>query len=109
MRRCAARRFLPLILLSVLFSPVQAGMISTDELLQQGARERLVTELEKEDVQQQLVDMGVDPEDARVRLKSMTDSEVARLNQQIQTLPAGGHVSNNLLVVLLIILIVLAV
>lgn len=109
MHRSAGRRFLPLILLSVLVTPVHAGMIGMDQLLEQGARERLVTELEKEDVQQQLVELGVDPVEAKQRVQNMTDTEVARLNQQVASMPAGGHVSNRLLAVLLIILLILAI
>lgn len=105
----AGKRFLPLILLSILATPVQAGMIGTDHLLEQGARERLITELEKADMQQQLVELGVDPGEARERVQNMTDTEVARLNQQIASMPAGGHISNRLLAVLLIILLILAI
>lgn len=108
MIRKVARLFLSLILMSAFIAPAQAGMISTDELLQQGARERLANELQKEQVQQKLVDMGVDPDVALERVRSMTDTEIARLGQRLDTLPAGGHVSNRLLAVLLIIVVLLA-
>jgi hypothetical protein len=101
------RLLLPLILLSVFSMPVQAGMISTDQMLQQGARERLITELQKQEVQQQLVDMGVDPNEALNRVQNLTDTEIAELNQQIDALPAGGRGSNNLVIVLLIIIVLL--
>lgn len=77
-------------------APVQAAMLGNGELLQQAQqqvdRERLATMLERSDVQQQLISFGVDPDAAKARVASMTDSEVAQLNQNIGELPAGGDV-----------------
>lgn len=75
-------------------APVQAAMVGNGELLQQAQqqvdREQLATLLERSDVQQQLIGFGVDPEAAKARVATLTDSEVARLNQHIGELPAGG-------------------
>jgi len=106
MKKNIVRLFLPLILLSVFAMPVQAGMISTDQMLQQSGRERLITELQKQEVQQQLVDMGVDPKEALNRVENLTDTEIAELNQKIDALPAGGR-GSNLVIVLLIIIVLL--
>jgi len=103
MKKNIVRLFLPLILLSVFSMPVQAGMISTDQMLQQSGRERLITELQKQEVQQQLVDMGVDPKEALNRVENLTDTEIAELNQKIDALPAGGRGSNLVIVLLIII------
>jgi len=81
-------------------------MISTDQMLQQSGRERLITELQKQEVQQQLVDMGVDPKEALNRVENLTDTEIAELNQKIDALPAGGR-GSNLVIVLLIIIVLL--
>ena len=74
--------------------PVQAAMISTPDVIQsqQSAydREQLSSMLERDDVQQQLLSMGVAPETVQERVNSMTDFEIAQLNEQIYDMPAGG-------------------
>lgn len=74
--------------------PVQAAMISTPDIIQsqQSAydREQLSSMLERDDVQQQLLSMGVAPETVQERVNSMTDFEIAQLNEQINDMPAGG-------------------
>lgn len=74
--------------------PVQAAMISTPDVIQsqQSAydREQLSSMLERDDVQQQLLSMGVAPETVQDRVNSMTDFEIAQLNEQINDMPAGG-------------------
>lgn len=74
--------------------PVQAAMISTPDIIQsqQSAydREQLSSMLERDDVQQQLLSMGVAPDNVQERVNSMTDFEIAQLNEQINDMPAGG-------------------
>lgn len=89
--------------------PLQAAMVSTDELVstQQAAMDRqdLAAVLDRADVQQKLVAMGVSLEDVEQRIAMMTDAEVAQLNQQIADLPAGADVVS-LLVLLFIVFVV---
>lgn len=81
-------------LLLVATAPAHAAMIGTDEVL--GAAEvrdqraELVALIEREDVRDQLVEYGVDPANAGMRVQSMTDAEVARLHGRIDELPAGS-------------------
>lgn len=74
--------------------PVQAAMISTPDVIQsqqsQYDREQLFSMLDRDDVQEKLVSMGVAPELVLERINSMTDFEIAQLNQQINDMPAGG-------------------
>jgi Mg2+ and Co2+ transporter CorA len=69
-------------------------MISTPDIIQsqQSAydREQLSSMLERDDVQQQLLSMGVPPDTVQERVNSMTDFEIAQLNEQINDMPAGG-------------------
>ena len=69
-------------------------MISTPDIIQsqQSAydREQLSSMLERDDVQQQLLSMGVSPDTVQERVNSMTDFEIAQLNEQINDMPAGG-------------------
>lgn len=83
-------------LLGATVAPVQAGMIGTAQVLaaEQGRLDRatLVSLLEREDLQRQLAALGVDMKDARERVAGLTDAEVARINQRLAELPAGGDV-----------------
>ncbi|MBY4675076.1 DUF6627 family protein [Marinobacterium arenosum] len=84
-------------LLSLLQVPMtQAAMLATDQALQSEARQldrtELLSMLEKEQVRSQLEAYGVDPQQAQARVNSMTDAELAMLNQQLEQLPAGQGV-----------------
>ncbi len=104
------KRFISLLLVAVLAGgqamPLQAAMIGTDTLLQQEQlqfdREQLVQLLDRGEVQQQLVAMGVDVADAQRRVVQMTDSEVQQLNAQLGELPAGGDVFGLVFLVFLV-------
>ena len=83
-------------------------MVSTEGAIGKVDRAQFVTTLEREDVQQQLMEMGVDPADALERVAKMTDQEIAELNGKIAQLPAGAGINTVelLLIIILIILIV---
>lgn len=93
-------------LLGVQVAPVQAAMIGTGQVLaaDQGRidRDRLASLLEREDLQRQLSAMGVDAKDARTRVAGLTDAEVARINQRIAELPAGGDALGVILLIFII-------
>jgi hypothetical protein len=101
--------FLAASLLGAQIAPVQAGMVGTAEVLavEQGKvdRDRLVSMLEREDLQRQLSALGVDAQHAKDRVAGLTDAEVARINERIAEMPAGGDVLG-VLVLILVILIV---
>lgn len=82
--------------------PVQAAMVSTPDVLQSQQseydRQQLVELLDREDVQKQLLDYGVAPEQVQERVNNMTDAEVAQLNDQIADMPAGGILGAILLI-----------
>jgi hypothetical protein len=68
---------------------------------------RIQSNLTREDVRQAMIGLGVDPVQAQERVASLTDAEVAQLDQQLGQLPAGGDGGWILLVILLTVLIVL--
>ena len=82
--------------------PVQAAMVTTQDVLQSQQseydRQQLVELLDREDVQKQLLDYGVAPEQVKDRVSKMTDAEVAQLNEQIADMPAGGILGAILLI-----------
>lgn len=71
-----------------------AGVISTQEAL--SADLRLSAEadareaLAREEVRQAMERLGVDPLDADTRIASLSDAELAQLQGQLDSLPAGG-------------------
>ena len=84
--------------------PVRAGMLATDAANPE--RARVLTVLERSDVQAGLRAHGVSPADVKARVAAMTDDEVAQLAGQIESLPAGGtDVLGFILVVFIILLI----
>jgi len=101
-----------LLLLSVLgilllsITSAQAAMVSTSEVLLQIERAQVVNMLEREDVQQQLIELGVDPESSLMRVEQMTTEELAQLNGHLSELPAGAGIGTTdlLLIIILIIL-----
>ena len=79
------------------FAPVaQAGMIGTDQIISstqaQSDRAHLIESLSRADLADQLRSAGVDPVQLQDRVASLTDGEVAMLNEQLDELPAGGGI-----------------
>ena len=97
-------------LLGATIAPAQAAMVGTAQVVaaQQGSldRARLAALLEREDLQRELGAMGVDVEDARDRVAGLTDAEVARINQQLERLPAGSDSVLGVLVLIFIIFVI---
>jgi hypothetical protein len=88
----------------------QAAMLGTDTLITSAEAQQSIAGLQqlldREDAQQQLLALGVSPEQVRERVASLSDSELARINQGIDTLNAGG---DSVLGILLIIFIVFVI
>jgi hypothetical protein len=67
--------------------PAHAALVATVDALD---RERILTVLERADVQAQLQVYGVSPGDVKARVAALTDGEAAELAARIDELPAGG-------------------
>lgn len=97
-------------MLGVSIAPAQAAMVGTAQVIaaEQGSlnRAQLASILEREDMQRQLTAMGVDVQQAKDRVAGLTDAEVARINQQLGELPAGGNGVLGFFLALIVILIV---
>jgi hypothetical protein len=96
--------------LGVLFASIassQAAIVSTSEILIQSERTQLVNMLERKDVQQQLIELGVDPESSLMRVEQMTDEELAQLKGQLGVLPAGAGIGTTDLLLIIILLVLL--
>jgi peptidoglycan hydrolase CwlO-like protein len=97
--------------LSLLSVVAGAEMVSTDQALRQSTadqdRARVQTFLDRSDAQEKLQALGVDADAVKERVARLTDPEIHELAQELDTLPAGGDISDrNLIAILLIVLLV---
>jgi len=83
-----------MLILTGLTTTVSAAVMDTQSALSMDSRQAMISDinasLARQDVQQTMIDMGVDPLQAQSRVASLSDQELVELNQQIETLPAGG-------------------
>lgn len=101
---------LSLLLVQLGGTVAQASMVGTDSLLQtqqgQAQRAELTALLDRDDVRNELVRMGVDHDMAKERIAHLTDSEVSALSQDLAELPAGSSGVVGVLVVIFIVFVV---
>jgi len=102
-------------LLSIMLtlSPVmsaQAAMVGTPSLLasaqSQQTRASLQQLLNRQAAREQLMALGVSPEHVQERVAGLSDSELARINQGIKQLDAGGESALGVLLVIFIIFVI---
>jgi hypothetical protein len=91
---------------------VLAGVISTDEAIRtdhRADRDKVREFLDRASVRDKLLAFGVSALTAKSRVDALTDQEAAQLAQRIDALPAGGTLSQNDLIIILLIAILVAV
>ena len=102
-------------LLSVLLAitplvPAQAAMLGNDQVITPAQSAQASGKLEhflgQEAIRQQLLSWGVKPESVLERAGSLTDAELARINQAIDKLHAGGDSVLGILLVIFIVFII---
>ncbi|HEY6094023.1 MAG TPA: PA2779 family protein [Gallionellaceae bacterium] len=95
--------------MSVWMPSAQAGMVSSEQVIASQAaqqnRARLQALFARQDVREQLQARGVDADAARARVDALTDEEVASINGQIDSLPAGGDIVGAVVFVFLVLLV----
>ena len=111
------KRFLSLfIAASVLFTGMvqsaQAAMVSSAQVAQSTGvnraehdRERIIAALSREDIQQELVKRGVNPQEVKDRVASLTDEEVNQMAEQIDSAPAGSGIIGAIVLIFLVLLV----
>ena len=101
---------LSMLLIIMPMAPLQAAIIGNETLINQApsalTRDNMQELLGQESARQQMQAWGVSPELITARINRLTDAELARINQEADTLKAGG---TNVLGVLLIIFIVFVI
>lgn len=99
-------RFLAVALITLPFQTGQASMIGTDQVnaaaTVQADRNLVSSYLSRAQTVSELQALGLDAQDARDRVASMTDAEVSSLAGQINAAPAGSSIVLLVLVVFFI-------
>ena len=76
------------------YQPLLAAMVPTeatlDKTIAQDARDHLKTLISRNDIKDALISQGIDPDEAKARIDSLSDSEVTEVAGKIEQLPAGG-------------------
>ncbi len=100
-------------LLCVLSAPAKAAMVDTATAIKTAAddqlRQKVAAFFDRRDVQKQLAVWGVDPQEAKARVQTLTDDEVRVLADKIDRMPAGGDGLGFLIGLLIIGFIVLVI
>jgi hypothetical protein len=101
-----------MLVVSMPIGAAQAALVSTEQLLTTGdgpaERARVMAFLERADVREQIVALGVDPNEAAARVQALSDAQVRQIAGQLDQLPAGqsavGIIVGAILLVFLILL-----
>lgn len=95
--------------LSIVAPAAQAGVVTTGEYLQQveveDKRAEILTRLQREDVRDQLSEMGVDSATVEQRVAALSDAEVLQMASEMEAMPAGGDAAGTLFTLLLVLLV----
>lgn len=94
--------------LSLFSTSMFAEVIGTKQLLHEStSRVNIDNLIQKQEVQDKLAMLGVSSENMQARLSTLTDEEIAQINQQIESMPAGGSVGGVIGVIGIILIILL--
>jgi hypothetical protein len=98
-----------LALLSIHTAPLQAAMVDNDQLLASSQQEltktQILSELDKQEVQDKLVAAGVNIDDAKQRIQQMNQQELAQIQQEFEQMPTGSGIIGALLVVFVVLVV----
>jgi hypothetical protein len=107
--RWCARLLLTGVVGLALYGAANAGMVSTASVVDSAqaakARENIKALAQRPELAEQLKAYGVMPDQAEERVNAMTDAEVLALVDNLGDLPAGGAISDNTLILLLVLII----
>jgi hypothetical protein len=83
-----------LLLWSALVTSANAAVVTTRDAMALQTHEQRLSEVQsviaRADVQQAMIDMGVDPAQASLRVASLSPTELADLHSNLESAPAGG-------------------
>ncbi len=83
-----------MLLIAAPYQPLLAAMVPTGATIYDNkaeeARDRLKSLISRNDIRKSLLSQGIDPDEAKIRVESLSDSEAIAVADQIEQLPAGG-------------------
>jgi len=81
---------------ATLSTTASAAVVTTQQVVafdhRQGLINNINNNLQRRDVQQAMINLGVDPKEAEQRVSVLSNHELAELDSRINDLPAGGSV-----------------
>lgn len=90
----------------------QAAMVSSEQVAQSAgitnpeqARQRIYAALTREDVRDELVKRGVDPQQVEQRVAALSDEEASAMADQIENAPAGSGIIGAIVLIFLVLLV----
>jgi hypothetical protein len=87
----------------------QAEMLGTDAAISKytamANRSVLMDELQRDEVRNQIIELGVDPSEAEARLAALSDDEVSTILTQMENDSAGADIVGTLFTVFIILLV----
>ncbi|MBD3677484.1 MAG: PA2779 family protein [Rhodobacteraceae bacterium] len=96
-------------LLPIASTQAQAEMLSTDAAMSKYSgyadRDFLMSELQKDEIRNEIIALGVDPAEAEKRLAVLSDDEIATILSQMDEDSAGAGVVSVLVTVIVILMI----
>jgi hypothetical protein len=100
-----------MIIVSFHVNAARAGLVKTEDVIEQSSakaqRDRVIEFLRREDVRQQITDLGIRPEEAAKRVEALSNAEVAQIAGYLDTEPAGQSAIAAVFLTILVILLVL--
>lgn len=94
--------------LSLFTTSMFAEIISTKQLMHASSSTATIDGfLAKQEVQAKLAELGVSSENIQARVATLTNEEIAQINQQIESMPAGGDIGGVVVVIGVILIILL--
>jgi len=78
--------------LSIFSSTMFAEIVNTRAMINSSPSENISNFLAKQEVQDKLAALGVSTESIKDRIATLSNEEIAQINQKIETMPAGGDV-----------------
>ena len=102
-----------MLLIATPYQPLLAAMVPTEATIYQfkaqDARDHLKTLIFRKDIKNALISQGIDPDEAKARVDSLSDSEVIEVADKIERLPAGGGVFGAVIAASVIVFLVLLI
>ncbi len=110
-KMCSLFMIVSLLMISLPMPQAYAAMVATEQVVQtqsaEHERNQILVFMEQAEVQQQLQNLGVDTDEASLRVANMTDAEAHMLAGKIDQLPTGSGAVSTLITALLVIFLVL--